>query len=172
MIWNEPGPSPVQFKIRDIEPSDLNEVLALNNAAVPHVNALPLEELDRFRSVAAYFRVAQADTPVLGFLVAFLPGADYGSENYQWFLAGYDDFIYIDRIVVAPTAAGQGIAKALYRDLASALTGKATAMTCEVNIRPPNKPSTEMHRRLGFVEIGQREADGGAKLVSLLRQEL
>lgn len=162
----------MHFQIRDIEPSNLNAVLALNNAAVPHVNALLLEELDRFRSVAAYFRVAQADTTVLGLLVAFLPGADYGSENYRWFEAEYDDFIYIDRIVVAPDAIGQGIAKALYRDLESAMTGKATAMTCEVNLRPPNIPSTEMHRGLGFVEVGQREADGGAKLVSLLRREL
>jgi uncharacterized protein len=165
------------FEIRDVALDELEAILALNNAAVPHVNSLPLAELDRFANVAAYFRVAVTDEAVLAVLIAFLPGADYASENYLWFQSRYDDFVYIDRIIVAPEASGNGIAKALYGDLATAMVNgpganKVKAMTCEVNVRPPNLVSTEMHRRLGFVEVGQQETGGGEKRVSLMRRTL
>lgn len=162
----------MKFDICDVEPDEIPAVLALNNAAVPHVNALALAEMERFRFAAAYFRVAVQRRFVLGFLVGFRPGARYESENYLWFQARHDDFIYIDRIVVAPEAAGRGVAKALYADLATTMVGVVTAMTCEVNIRPENPISMEMHRRLGFREVGQQETCGGEKRVSLLRKEL
>lgn len=162
----------MKYQIRDVAQDQLEAVLALNNAAVPHVNSLALMELGRFTEVAAYFRVAAADGAVVGLLVGFLPGADYSSENYLWFESRYDDFIYIDRVVVAPEASGRGIAKALYADLEAAMVGKVAAITCEVNIRPPNRASTAMHRRLGFVEVGQQETGGDEKRVSLLRRAL
>jgi len=90
----------MDFDIRDVEPDDMSAVLALNNAAVPHVNVLPLAEMRRFGHAATYFRVAVQDGNILGFLVGFRPGAQYESENYLWFQARHDDFIYIDRIVV------------------------------------------------------------------------
>jgi uncharacterized protein len=158
--------------IRDVAPGDLEAVRALNNAAVPHVNSLPLAELERFMEIAAYFRVAVDNDTVLGLLVGFLPKADYSSENYLWFQGNHDDFIYIDRIVVAPEASGRGVAKALYGDLEAAMTGKVSAMTCEVNVRPLNEGSIAMHERLGFVEVGQQETGGGEKRVSLLRRAL
>jgi uncharacterized protein len=158
--------------IRDVTHEDLDAVLALNNAAVPHVNNLEFKELDRFRDVAAYFRVAVDRNSVHGTLVAFRPGADYTSENFLWFQDQFTDFIYIDRIVVSPTFSGKGIAKALYGDLEATMTGRVAAMTCEVNIRPPNLASSEMHRKLGFVEVGQQETGGGEKRVSLLRRPL
>lgn len=162
----------MNYKMRDVRSGDLGAALALNNAAVPHVNHLPLEALGRFKDAAAYFRVAVAGDTVLALLIAFLPGAPYDSANYLWFQSRYEDFIYIDRIVVAPEASGQGIAKALYGDLQTTMSGTARAMTCEVNIHPPNDASREMHRRLGFVEVGQQETGGGEKRVSLLRRAL
>jgi predicted GNAT superfamily acetyltransferase len=162
----------MDFDIRDVEPDDMSAVLALNNAAAPHVNVLPLAEMRRFGHAATYFRVAVQDGNILGFLVGFRPGAQYESENYLWFQARHDDFIYIDRIVVAPRAAGRGVAEALYADLGATMAGLVSAMTCEVNIRPENPVSKRMHRRLGFREVGQQETGGGEKRVSLLRKEL
>jgi predicted GNAT superfamily acetyltransferase len=158
--------------IRDITPMDLPTVLALNNAAVPHVNLLSLADLTRIAEGTAYFRAAVTDRTLLGFLAAFLPGAAYESENYRWFETRYDDFVYIDRIVVAPEASGKGVARRLYNDLESAMRDRVEAMTCEVNIRPPNPGSVEMHRRFGFREVGQQETGGGAKRVSLLRKTI
>ena len=164
--------STMKVRIRDVRAEEIPLVRALNNAAVPHVNALPLAEMHRFIHASAYFRVAVRSRTLLGFLVGFRPGAQYESENYLWFQARYDDFIYIDRIVVAPEAAGQGVAKALYADLGNVMSGSVAAMTCEVNIKPENPVSMEMHRKLGFREIGQQETGGGEKRVSLLRKEL
>ena len=165
--------------IREVTEADLPEIRALNEAAVPHVNSLPLEEFNRFRGEAAYFRVACEQTAnqsadqatIVALLVAFLPGADYVSENYRWFGARYGRFIYIDRIIVAPRARGAGVARALYGDLEAYIDGRADRMTCEVNIRPPNQPSAQMHQRLGFVEVGQQDTDGGRKRVSMLCRE-
>ena len=162
----------INFFIRDVSCADLEAVRLLNNVAVPHVNSLPHDEFDRFRQVAAYFRVARNDKDILGFLVGFLPDADYASENYRWFQAHHDEFIYIDRIVVAPAASGQGIARALYQDLQGNMDGRARKMACEVNIRPANERSARLHHRLGFIEVGQQETGGGGKLVSLLLKPL
>ena len=162
----------INFSIRDVNRSDLETVRLLNNAAVPHVNSLSYDEFDRFLQVAAYFRVANNDKDILGFLVGFLPGADYTSENYRWFQSHHEEFIYIDRIIVAPAASGQGIARALYQDLQGDMDGRVWKMACEVNIRPANERSARLHHRLGFVEVGQQETGGGRKLVSLLLKPL
>lgn len=162
----------INFFIRDVSHGDLEAVRLLNNVAVPHVNSLPHDAFDRFRQVAAYFRVASNDKEILGFLVGFLPDADYASENFRWFQAHHDEFIYIDRIVVAPAASGQGIARALYQDLQDEMDDRVRQMACEVNIRPANERSTRMHHRLGFTEVGQQETGGGGKLVSLLLKPL
>ena len=161
-----------QIVIRPVETRDLDEVHALNEAAVPHVNSIPRDEFVRFMSVAAYFRVAATADAVVGVLVGFEPGADYASLNFRWFEAEFERFFYIDRVIVAPAHRGGGIAGRLYEDAAAFASGRAPRMTCEVNITPPNEPSMRFHHAQGFREVGRQHTDGGAKEVSLLARPL
>ncbi|HET6629445.1 MAG TPA: GNAT family N-acetyltransferase [Woeseiaceae bacterium] len=156
--------------IRNADSGDLEAVLALNEASVPQVNSVPLAQLEKFRREAAYFRVALVDGAVAAYLVGLAPDADYGSLNFRWFKARYDDFAYIDRVAVAEAARRLGLGSALYEDFEQHFTGRAPRLACEVNLRPPNAASMAFHRRHGFVQVGEQPVDG--KIVAMMIKEL
>ena len=156
--------------IRDVEEQDLAAVLALNEASLPHVNSVPIAQLEKFRREAAYFRVALADEAIAACLVGLTPEADYGSLNFRWFQARYDDFAYVDRIVVAEHARRLGLGSALYADFERHFSGRTPRLACEVNLEPPNEVSMAFHRRHGFVQVGSQPVDG--KIVAMLVKEL
>jgi predicted GNAT superfamily acetyltransferase len=158
--------------IRAVDIADLATFRTLNDAAVPAVNRIPLSTFDWFRVHAPYFRAAVEDDTTLAFLIALTPGLDYDSPNYRWFEHRGTRFVYIDRIVVAPPARGRGVARMLYQDLAAFAAPFADALTCEVNLRPPNPGSVAFHQRMGFREVGRQETEGGAKEVVLMERGL
>ena len=158
--------------IRKVELSDLDNLLALNESEVPHVGSIDIERMHWFAKHADYFRVAQQDEQIAGFLIGFRPGSAYQSLNYRWFCERYDEFAYVDRIAVAEAARGLGIASSLYTDFAATLPESYKAMTCEVNILPPNEGSMRFHARLGFREVGTLSSDAGDKKVALLLKDL
>ncbi len=156
--------------IRASRKTDLETVSILNEGAVPNVNSVSVETLERFMQQAAYFRVVEIGKDVVAFLVGFAPGAEYDSENYRWFCRRYPEFMYIDRIAVAPEHRGRGLALGLYRDIEQ--YSDAPLLACEVNLRPPNPRSLEFHRRFGFHQVGRQETERGAKTVSLMVKSL
>ena len=155
------------MEIKPAEPGDYAAVLAMNEGALPHVSSLTKSEFSVLAGQCFYFGVALVDGAVAGFLMALRPGEDYRSLNYRWFCERYENFVYIDRIVVAPQFNGIGIGRALYADVERAARGVAPILTCEVNLNPPNPESVAFHKKLGFAEVGQLVADEG-KLVSLM----
>jgi len=160
------------MQIRDVDPGNLAEILRLNEDAVPHVNSVRLDDMKWFAEHAHYFRVAQLDGTLAGFLIGLRPGLEYESLNYRWFSENYEDFGYIDRVAVSPTAQRRGVASRLYEDFAATLSGKVDVMTCEVNIRPPNESSMTYHVQRGFVQVATQETEGGKKKVALLEMKL
>jgi predicted GNAT superfamily acetyltransferase len=160
------------MQLSDISAADIDEVLALNEASVPHVSSFDLEQLRWFTEQAFYFRVAHVDDRFAGFLIGIRPGINYNSENYRWFCENYGDFGYIDRVAVAPEARRLGIASALYDDFANELRGHAQVMTCEVNIRPANETSMRFHERHEFVQVASQETENGTKEVALMEKRL
>lgn len=164
------------MRVRDAIDADLEAVHALNEGAVPHVNSIPVKQLRWFREHAFYFRIAENESESDGlpqaFLVALTPEADYASPNFAWFVRRRTDFVYIDRVVVSPTARRRGLARRLYEDVALAAGDRATSLTCEVNLRPSNEGSLRFHAGLGFAEVGRQETEGGAKEVALMEKPL
>ena len=153
--------------------NDLQDVLTLNQNALPHVSSVELADMRRFLDKAAYFKVAGSDTGILnGFLIALGPGLDYASENYRWFCDTYDEFLYIDRIVIAENTRGQGLGKVFYKDVIETARTLAPRLTCEVNSRPPNPQSMAFHEHFGFAAVGTQATEGGTKEVSLLSLDL
>lgn len=158
--------------IRDVGAGDARAIAALNNAAVPNVNALTEADLLALAESAAYARVAVFNDMVVGLMLAFAPGSAYGSPNYRWFDGRYDGFLYIDRVVVDESVRGKGIGKRLYADLTGFAAGRARSLACEVNERPPNPASMRFHEALGFEIVGRQETEGGAKSVALMMKTL
>lgn len=155
--------------IRDYRPEDLSWALALNNDAVPAVNGHTPETWAELVHLSHVIRVAEAPSGAAGFMVLFTPGADYISPNYRWFSERYPTFLYVDRIVVDPSAQGTGVGRALYEDgIARCSEINAPVFTCEVNEQPPNPGSIAFHHRLGFEAVGRQATDGGEKRVVLM----
>jgi predicted GNAT superfamily acetyltransferase len=124
--------------------------------------------LQELHGLSCYHKVACRDGAVSAFLLAMRHDADYNNENFDWFRQRYQRFIYIDRIVVAATARGQGLASLLYEDLFSFARANAISLiVCEYNLAPPNEPSRLFHDRFGFRERGTQWAAAGTKRVSL-----
>ena len=161
--------------IRVVTDADLDEILEHNNAAVPAVNALDRADLEWFAGKAHSFLVAPAgDGSVAGYVIGLDgPGVDYDSENYEWFSARYERFIYVDRIVVAASQRGKGLGWLLYDEFAA--RGRADGhevLLAEVNVKPRNDGSLRFHDRYGFTSVGEQDTEGGTKRVTLLEKRL
>lgn len=148
--------------------SDLAAIVVLNEANVTHLSPLTAAALQRLSSYASYFCVAEIGGALAGFLLAVGSEAPYEGENFLWFKSRYAGFLYVDRIVVGAHARRAGIASQLYEGLEThASASQASLITCEINQRPPNPESLAFHERRGFVEVGTREVDDGAKSLSM-----
>lgn len=156
-----------ELQIRDVRTDDLGHLLDLNQSNLPHVSSVSLRDLKHFQDQAIYFRVAESDGQIAGFLLVLDPAADYASPNFLWFKKHYKTFVYIDRIIVAPEARRKGIAFRLYKDLEMFTKKRGiTIMTCEYNLRPKNEESRLFHQKYGFEEVGTQETENGKKTVS------
>lgn len=153
--------------------SDYAALLALNDAALPHVNSIPLAKLEHLHRQSVYLGVAHdAAGATAGFLLALTETADYDSMNFGYFQRSYARFVYVDRIVVSAAHRRLGVGAALYADLARQLAADCPVLTCEVNIRPPNPGSMAFHRQMGFEPVGEQDTEGGEKRVCLLAKRL
>ncbi|MDA0219651.1 MAG: GNAT family N-acetyltransferase [Proteobacteria bacterium] len=158
--------------LRPLLAQDAGWFLALNNAAVPHVNALDGAALAALLEEAAWTAAVEHDGRPAGGLIAFGPGAAYASPNYRWFDARHADFLYVDRVVVDAACRGAGLGRALYGALRDHASGRTPLLACEVNEQPPNPASMAFHERFGFAAVGRQETEGGTKRVALMEMPL
>lgn len=150
--------------------ADATAVLALNNASVPHVNALTADTLAQIVAMSAHYTVAEDAEGILGFVICIPSGRSYWSDNYTWFGARHDAFLYLDRVAVHPRAQRRGVGRALYDDLHGRVRGRWPCVALEVNLRPPNPVSDAFHAAMGYEEVGVREYEDGAKAVRMYRR--
>ena len=164
------------MNIRPLAAADHAWFLDLNQACLPAVSALNPTTTAKLIGEAGYARLLVKDGQPLGALLAFWPAADYDSPNFLWFKARYDSFLYIDRVMVAEEARGQGVGLALYNDLFAFAKAHANReagrVTCEINSRPPNPGSLRFHESLGFMPVGEQETEGGAKAVIMMEKRV
>jgi predicted GNAT superfamily acetyltransferase len=156
----------MQIKIREVVRDDFPEILRLNKQALPQVSPVDLDKLDWFTRVAPYFRVADVNDKVAGFLIAIAEDCAYPSQYFQWFCERYDRFIYIDRIIVADWARKNRIAWRLYEDVEQFALDNAYPLTADVYCQPPNEISLTFHEKYGFKVVGTQPVENGTKAVT------
>jgi predicted GNAT superfamily acetyltransferase len=158
------------MRIRDIAEADIPALLALNNAEAEAVNALTREGFEGLLRNAFAARVAEGGA---GFLIAFDHATPPQGPNHAWFTARESCFAYVDRVVVAPQARRQGVARALYDDLAGlARAERIGLLACEVNLDPPNPQGLGFHEALGFLPAGEGTDPRTGKRVRYLRKAI
>lgn len=165
------GPSP-SVLIRDFDAGDFKRVHEINEAAVPAVNSLTRDELERLSDMAALTLVAERAGRVDGFALYLTEGLDYDSVNYTWISKRFERFAYVDRVAVSDEARGSGLGRAIYEAAFEHLGRLREKLICEVNLAPANPVSVAFHRALGFEEIGQRWLADRSKGVVYLARSL
>ena len=162
----------MSIAIRDVREHELDSVLALNNAAGPAILPLDAARLRLFFETAEYFRVAERDGNLAGFLVGFGADADHESSNFAWFRERYPQFFYIDRIVVASRRRGGGVGRAFYADVQSYAELHHPQLACEVFLDHGADPALLVHGSFGFKEVGQNLMADANVRASMLMKEL
>jgi uncharacterized protein len=158
--------------IRDVHEHELDSVLALNNAAGETILPLDAAKVREFFDQAAYFRVAETEGHLAGFLIGLREEAAYGSANFLWFRERYPEFLYIDRIVVARPYRGLGLGRIFYADVTSFAEVRVPLLACEVFLEPRDDVSVLFHGTSGFHEVGQQMMPAVHRRVALLAKDL
>lgn len=162
----------MSIAIRDVCEQDLDSVLALNNAAGPAILPLDAARLRRMYDTAEYFRVAERDGSMAGFLIGFGAGAPHASSNFAWFRERYPEFLYIDRVVVSSRRRGGGVGRALYADVQSYAELRYPQLTCEVFLEHGADHALLFHGSFGFREVGQHIMPGQDLRAAMLMKTL
>jgi predicted GNAT superfamily acetyltransferase len=140
------------FEIIPLDDSKL--LLEINNAAVPDIGALTLPKAEWLVDHVVLPGLALLGGQAAGMVAVLSDHSGYDSDFYRWFTERYDNFLYIDRVVVATWARGQGVARQLYQHIEQAAQAQQLAIVADVWMEPPNVPSLGLHRAMGYEEIG------------------
>jgi predicted GNAT superfamily acetyltransferase len=177
--------------------SATDELLTLNNDHSIELSPLTLNELDQIIR-ESFFSATINDSDAL--LISLDQSSRYQHVNFLWFrdffegrrqapgsssdphadpargLSAQDanaNFVYVDRVVTAPSARGRGYAGALYAELFQrAKSAGQTRIACEVNLDPPNPASDAFHASFNFQEVGRASIHNHTKTVRYLIRNL
>lgn len=157
--------------IRDVRAHELEQVLLLNNNAGASILPIDATKMKRFFDCAQYFRIAEIDGNLAGFLIALDAKTPYESPNFRWFHARFAEFVYIDRIVIASNYRRHGLGRIFYADVQSFAEVRSPRLACEIFLEPRDDASVVFHSTYGFKEVGQQTIPGGHR-VSLLMKDM
>ena len=152
--------------IRPMTEEDADFVVALNKELEWAAAPMDAERLTMLRKQAELAVVVDDIDGPAAFAITLGPGTSYDSVNHLWFCGRFEEFLYLDRIMVAEHARRRGIGSLIY----DAMEEHARAfgrMVCEVNSDPPNEPSIAFHRGRGYQERGHRRMPDGHEVVLL-----
>ncbi len=160
-------PRTTQYEVRPARRTDGPAILSINRQGVPGVSALEQGDVEEFFRRSPCFKVVESEGVVVAYLIGLTSDAAYDGEEFLWFKSRFGEFVYIDQVAVSQDSRGQGAASALYADVEGFAAAQGISLlTCEVNLRPENRPSLAFHDRRGFSEVGRLETRDG-RLVSL-----
>ncbi|MGH8125660.1 MAG: GNAT family N-acetyltransferase [Rhodanobacteraceae bacterium] len=158
--------------LRNVRANDLAAVMGLNNTAGPSILPMGGGQLDRLYRHADYFRVAEVDGHLAGFLIALRDVTPHESSNFQWFREHCRHFVYVDRVVIGDLHRGHGLGRLLYSDVQSYAEVRSPNLACEVFLEPRDDVSVLFHGTFGFHETGQQVMPESGRRVGLLLKEL
>jgi uncharacterized protein len=147
-------------------PASTRAMVALNNEFSAETSVLTAAAMQALIDAAFFVGISGK---IDAFCIALDQDAAYNNPNFNWFRGKLQRFVYVDRVVVAKTAQGLGVAREMYQALrVAARAAGHTVLCCEVNISPPNPSSDRFHEKFGFSGIGQARLPDRGKTVRYL----
>ncbi|WP_143232588.1 GNAT family N-acetyltransferase [Actinoplanes regularis] len=151
-----------EVEIRPAMSDDLQEILELARSraldVTPRESAMTdgflvsdfdIGDYRRLLERAEYFYVVRVQKRLAGFVIAYGKDRVQGDEWLNVRLGDFfDDFIVIKQVCVSLGHAGQGIASLLYNRVID--RNPDINIAAAVVTDPENRPSTGLHRKLGF----------------------
>lgn len=154
--------------IRGLVGADITPVLQLNQTEAHIVKDLTPERQAWVSNKRCLCLGAYVGGEFAGFSMALPPNIEYSSPNYKWFGDRYDDFLYVDRVVVAKTFRGMGVAKSLVEEIIIWGRRSGIRMVCsEFDKKPLNQESYALHQSKNFREVGVRASLDGESVISM-----
>ena len=154
------------MKIKEITEKDYLKILKLNNANIPAVSKLSEDSLKEILEMSLRGWVIELDDVFVGFCIIIGPHENYKSDNYRWVCENYEEFEYLDRVVISEKFQGQRFGQKLYEHWF--LKSESPSLLLEVNIKPMNAGSIRFHERLGFIAVGEQDTENGKKRVQYM----
>ena len=151
--------------LRPVTPTDHAWLLELNERNVEVLSPMDQPRLQELLGWADGAWVVQHAGERAGFVLTFGPGTAYDSVYYRWFSERFDEFCYLDRIVLDEPYRRLGLGARTYAALEEPLGD--VPMLLEVNIDPPNEASLAFHAARGYVEVSRLGPAG--REVALMR---
>lgn len=158
-----------KITIRPSAEKDYEFVLKTNLDNVEVLSPMDATRLHKLAPMTELFLIAEVDDQPAAFLMAMREGAnEYDSENYRYFSARYESFLYIDRIAITESHRHSGIGTKMYEAIFDyAKNQNIPFVTCEVDTIPYNEISLNFHKKMGFREIGTQYVKFNNVTVSL-----
>jgi len=98
-----------------LKPDDAAMVLDVNNAAIPNVSLADLAELTDLITMSELTVRPEGRRHPAGLRADLPPGVSTAVPTTAVFSEHYDEFVYVDRIVVTESARNRGVGAELYR---------------------------------------------------------
>ena len=98
--------------LRPMTSADHHDVLDLNERNVELLAPLDEPRLTELVDLADNASVIDVDGAFAGFVITFAAGSAYDGENFAWFTERYDDFCYLDRVVIHEDFRRRGLGSA------------------------------------------------------------
>lgn len=145
--------------------ADPEILIEINNSALPYVNTLDRGRAEWLLRHAIRSWLARLEERPAGVLVLLEAGCRFESDYFRWFTERYENFLYIDRVIVADWARQRGVASELYRVVEGVAEEGGWAIATEVYSQPPNTASLNFHRSLGYQPVGEQVSLNEGKTV-------
>lgn len=141
------------FTTRAVEDRDHDWIVALNQMHVQATAPMDNAGLQDLLGDCAFTCIAEDQA---GFVLCMDHTSTDDGPNFNWFKSRYDQFLYVDRIVVDLSKNQKGTGRALYAQVFAEAARRNLPLVCaEVNTDPPNPISIAFHEKQGFQTAGE-----------------
>jgi len=145
------------INIRKATEGDIPQIKLINDSESEWVGEESEDFFKRYLDISFFLVAINKQDEVIGFVMVMDGNEEYDSINFLWFKQKYNNFRYIDRIVIKEDYRLAGIADKLYNFVSVSMVedNRRSFLVVKVSIEPLNLASKKFHLKKGFQKVGK-----------------